>query len=105
MISDLRYLGLTLEEIKLLRDLIRAQHPKTGMSTASSCICGSGSGGPGNNGLCSILTTLSESGMNVRLGRPTHRDSSVCDHTYDGKSIAFEYDKKLYCELCWKELI
>jgi hypothetical protein len=99
-ILALKYLGLSEDGIFLLQKLIRQEHPVGGMQTASSCPCGRGSGGPAGSQACRILERLIDAGDMVRLGRPTHKDVSICTHELNGKLTVWEYEGKLICEQC-----
>lgn len=101
---DLRYLGLTSEEIKALRDIVRGQHGRGGMQTATVCTCGSGSGGPAGTLLCRVLEKLEDAGQAARLNRTPRRDPAICDHQVEGKLQLWEYQGKVLCELCSQEV-
>lgn len=100
MLLDLQYLGLNGEDIKTLKTLARAQHPKGNIS-CGGCICGAKSNGSVPPVLCVILKKLEESGREARADRPPKRDAAVCDHMHNGKSMFFEWaEAYMGCELC-----
>lgn len=88
----------------LLRELIKTQHPKGGMQTASGCVCGYHAGGPCGSAACRILDKLMEAGKEVRCGRMPPRDPSVCSHEREGKLTIWEYLGKIICEQCRSEV-
>jgi hypothetical protein len=96
----LQYLGLSLDEIKALREAVKAQHPKGGMQTAMGCCCGSGGGGPAGSLACRALEALMYAGQQAMLERPPRRDPRVCNHEYQGKVRIWEYQGDTICELC-----
>lgn len=101
---DLKYLGLNDDEIVALRKAVRSKHPKGGMQTASCCACGAGSGGPAASDACRAFKQLMEAGAAVRLVTTPRRDRSVCDHTYRGSPMIWEYNGKTICEMCSSEV-
>lgn len=101
---DLKYPGLTQEEISLLRETAKAQHPRGGMQTCMGCACGHGAGGPAGTPLCRILRTLEDAGREARLERLPRRDPSVCNHEVGGQLRIYEAFGKTLCEQCGSEV-
>lgn len=95
-----QYLGLSLDEIKALREAVKAQHPKGGMQTAMGCICGSGGGGPAGSMACRALERLMYAGQEACMERPPRRDPRVCNHQFKGVLQLWEYQGDTLCELC-----
>lgn len=100
----LKYLGLSTEEIKALREACYVQHPKGGMQTAMGCVCGSGGGGPAGSMACRALQALMDAGQQAALERPPRRNPEVCNHHYKDTLRIWEYDGKILCELCGSEV-
>lgn len=99
-VLHLKYLGLSDADVKALRDVVKAQHPKGGMQTASYCACGASSGGPAGSAACRALEVLLNAGREAKNDRPPRRDPSVCNHQLGNTVRSWVYEGKTHCELC-----